>query len=199
MPGERVSMRKIREVLRLRFAQGLSQRAIGDQPGSEHRGREQLPGPRPDGRSGLAVGGRVQRRGTRDIIISAATGIGGGTAAGSGLGGGTSRVAAAERDAGAALGRISRRDRRPGWLRLLLVLRFVSRMGQTAEADAAPGAYGGRTGVRRLLRPHHGGDRRGDRRNTPRRDLRRRARRLQLHLRGSGLVASRCRTGSACT
>jgi transposase len=29
MPGERVSMRKIREVLRLRFAQGLSQREIG--------------------------------------------------------------------------------------------------------------------------------------------------------------------------
>jgi len=29
MPGERVSMRKIREVLRLRFAQGMSQRAIG--------------------------------------------------------------------------------------------------------------------------------------------------------------------------
>lgn len=29
MPGERMSMRKIREVLRLRFAQGLSQRAIG--------------------------------------------------------------------------------------------------------------------------------------------------------------------------
>jgi len=29
MPGERVSMRKIREVLRLRFAQGLSQRATG--------------------------------------------------------------------------------------------------------------------------------------------------------------------------
>jgi hypothetical protein len=29
MPGERLSMRKIREVLRLRFAQGLSQRAGG--------------------------------------------------------------------------------------------------------------------------------------------------------------------------
>ena len=29
MPGERLSMRNIREVLRLRFAQGLSQRAIG--------------------------------------------------------------------------------------------------------------------------------------------------------------------------
>jgi transposase len=28
MPGERLSMRKIREVLRLRFAQGLSQRAV---------------------------------------------------------------------------------------------------------------------------------------------------------------------------
>ncbi len=33
MPGERVSMRKIRDVLRLRFAQGLSQRAIGDSLG----------------------------------------------------------------------------------------------------------------------------------------------------------------------
>jgi hypothetical protein len=29
MPGERLSMRKIREVIRLRFAQGLSQRAVG--------------------------------------------------------------------------------------------------------------------------------------------------------------------------
>jgi transposase len=29
MPGERLSMRKIREVMRLRFAQGLSQRAVG--------------------------------------------------------------------------------------------------------------------------------------------------------------------------
>lgn len=29
MPGERLSMRKIREVLRLRLAGGLSQRAIG--------------------------------------------------------------------------------------------------------------------------------------------------------------------------
>jgi hypothetical protein len=29
MPAETLSMRKIREVLRLRFAQGLSQRAIG--------------------------------------------------------------------------------------------------------------------------------------------------------------------------
>jgi chromosome partitioning protein len=33
MPGERLSMRKIREVLRLRFAQGLSQRAIGGRLG----------------------------------------------------------------------------------------------------------------------------------------------------------------------
>ncbi len=30
MASERLSMRKIREVLRLRFAQGLSQRAIGN-------------------------------------------------------------------------------------------------------------------------------------------------------------------------
>src|SRR5476651_2192811 len=60
------------------------------QSGSEHRGREQLSGPRPDGGSELAFGGRVQRRGTRDIIISAATGTRGGTAASSRLGGGPS-------------------------------------------------------------------------------------------------------------
>jgi len=60
-------------------------------------------------------------------------------------------------------------------------------MGQTAEANAAPGAYGGRAGFRRLRWSHHGGDRRGDRRDTPRRDLRRRAWRLQLHLRSSSL------------
>jgi transposase len=33
MPGERLSMRKIREVMRLRFAQGLSQRAVGSSLG----------------------------------------------------------------------------------------------------------------------------------------------------------------------
>jgi hypothetical protein len=33
MPGERLSMRKIREVLRLRLAQGLSQRAVGESLG----------------------------------------------------------------------------------------------------------------------------------------------------------------------
>src|SRR5205807_4889263 len=58
-------------------------------------------------------------------------------------------------------------------------------MGRTAEADVAPGAHGGRAGVRRLRRPHHGGDRRGDRRDPPRRNLCRGARRFQLHFRRS--------------
>ena len=40
MPGERLSMRKIREVLRLRFAQGLSQRAIGQSLGVSPPGCE---------------------------------------------------------------------------------------------------------------------------------------------------------------
>ena len=81
------------------------------------------------------------------------------------------------------------RDGRPGRVRVLLVLRSLPRMGRPPEADAAPGAHGGRAGVRRLRRSHHGGDRRGDRRNPPRRDLRRRAGRLQLHLCGSDLDA----------
>jgi DNA-directed RNA polymerase specialized sigma24 family protein len=33
MPGERLSMRKIHEVLRLRLGQGLSQRAVADSLG----------------------------------------------------------------------------------------------------------------------------------------------------------------------
>src|SRR5260370_18251441 len=57
-----------------------------------------------------------------------------------------------------------------------VVLRPLPRMGRAAEADAAPGAYGGRAGLRRLCRPHHGGDRRGDRGDTPRRNLCRGAR-----------------------
>src|SRR5450432_2096322 len=55
-----------------------------------------------------------------------------------------------------------------------LVLRSVSRVGGSSEADAAPGAHRGRAAVRRLRRTHHGGDRRGDRRDPARRDLRRR-------------------------
>ena len=83
----------------------------------------------------------------------------------------------------------------PGRVRLLVVLRSLSRMGWPAEADAAPGAHRGRAGVRRLRRSHHGGDRRGDRGDTPRRDLRRRARCLELHLCAKPPGHSRCRTG----
>ena len=55
MPGERLSMRKIREVLRLRFAQGLSQRAIGTSLRLSTGAVNSVPRPRPAGGAGLAV------------------------------------------------------------------------------------------------------------------------------------------------
>jgi Sigma-70, region 4 len=85
MPGERVSMRKIREVLRLRFAQALSQRAIGVSLGlstgavNSYLGRARMVGlswPLAEEFSDAELCG---------IIISAAIGTGR-AAAGSGLG-----------------------------------------------------------------------------------------------------------------
>ena len=82
-----------------------------------------------------------------------------------------------------------------GRVRLLLVLRSLPRMGRPAEADAAPGAHGGRAGVRRLRRSHHGGDRRGDRGDTPRRDLRRACSAPPATPLRKRPGRSRCRTG----
>ncbi len=50
MPGERLSMREIREILRLRLEHGLAQRAIGQSLGlsqaaiSEYLGRARMAG-----------------------------------------------------------------------------------------------------------------------------------------------------------
>ena len=48
-------MRKIREVLRLRHAHGLSQRAIGDSLRLSTRCGEHVPQPRPSGGAELAA------------------------------------------------------------------------------------------------------------------------------------------------
>src|SRR4051812_4572898 len=167
MPGERVSMRKIREVLRLRCAQRLSQRAIGQSlrlsvgAVNTYLSRARMAGlgwPLPAEFDDAQLERLLypppptvatERRPVPDWAC------------------GSPGHAAAGCDVGAALGRIPHRSRRPGRLRLLLVLRSVSRLGWSAEADAAPGAHGGRAGVRRLRRPHDGSDRRGDRRDTP--------------------------------
>ena len=59
MPGERLSMRKIREFLRLRWEQHLPQRVDRAKPGAEPRVGERLPEPGPPRRSDLAAAGRV--------------------------------------------------------------------------------------------------------------------------------------------
>ena len=105
-----------------------------------------------------------------------------GAAAGAGLGGGAPRAAAAEHDAGAAVGRIPRRaggqdgfgyswfcDLYREWAgRLKPTLRQVHTAGERVFVD-----FAGHT-----MEVIDGADRRG----APRRGLRRRARRLQLHL-----------------
>ena len=196
MPGERLSMRKIREVLRLRFAHGLSQRAIGQSLRLSAGAVNRLSQPARRAGLGWPLPDELDDAQLETLLYPPPPAVASGATAGAGLGGGAPRVATAERDAGAAVGRIPRRCRRPGRLRLLLVLRSLSGMGRPAEADAAPGAHRRRAGVRRLRRSHHGGDRRGDRRGAPGRDLRRAcwAPPATPYAR-SGLERSRCRTG----
>ena len=104
MSGERLSMRKIREVLRLRLDQGLPQRAVaqslGLSQGAVHgyvarARRAGLSWPLPEGLDDSQL---------RCAAVSAATRCGDRPATGSGLGGGAPRVAAAKYDPGAALG-----------------------------------------------------------------------------------------------
>ena len=87
MPGERVSMRKIREVLAAAVGAGAAAAGDREEPAAEPGCGERLPGPGAAGGPGLAVAGRAGRRAARGTVISAAAGCAGGAAAGSGLGG----------------------------------------------------------------------------------------------------------------
>ena len=183
MPGERLSMRKIRQLLRLRWKQQLPQRVIANSLRLGQAVGQRLPQSGAPCGSDMAATGHAGRCRSRGTAVSAAAEYTVRSAPGPGLVRGASRSASAERDAGVAVGGIpSGNDRR---VRLLVVLRFVSRVGRAAEADVAPGAYCRRAPVRRLRRPHHGGDRCGHRRDPACRNLRRRAGRLKLHLRRS--------------
>jgi hypothetical protein len=160
MPGERLSMRKIRELLRLRWEQHLSQRVIGQSlrlsqaAVSEYLSRARradLTWPLADGLDDARLEALLfppapnvptEQRPVPDWALV------------------HREFAAAERDVGVALGRVPMRDGCPGRIRVLVVLRSLPRIGRSPEADAAPGAHGGRAGLRRLRRSHHGGDRR---------------------------------------
>jgi Sigma-70, region 4 len=106
MPGERVSTRNIREVLRLRLGQGLPQRAIARSLGlslgavNGYVGRARRAGlcwPLPDGLDD----GRLEA-----LLYPPPTGGAGGPATGAGLGPGAPRDAVPRRDLGAGMGGI---------------------------------------------------------------------------------------------
>ena len=115
MPGERLSMRKIRELLRLRWEQQLPQRVIASSLGLGQGVGPRLPQAGAPCGSDMAAAGDAGRRAARGAAVSAAAGCAVRSATGPGLGGGASRAAAAEHDAGAALGRIPRRRRERGF------------------------------------------------------------------------------------
>src|SRR3954463_14932845 len=138
MPGERVSMRNIREVLRLRLGQGLPQRAIARSLGlslgavNGYVGRARRAGlcwPLPDGLDD----GRLEA-----LLYPPPTVGPAGRRTGPGRGPGAPRDAAPRRDLGAGVGGVQ--GRRSGRLRLLLVLRPVSGVGGTPETHLAAGA-----------------------------------------------------------
>ena len=97
----------------------------------------------------------------------------------------------AGRDAAAALGGASRRAPRRLWLQPLL--RAVSGLGRPAVADDAADPRRRRAAVRRLRRHDDGGDRRGDRRGADSAAVRRCPRRVELYLCRGYLDAGPCR------
>ena len=149
MPAERLSMRQIREVLRLRFASKLPQRAIAKSLGlsqgtvSRYLSRARAAGltwPLPED---LDDDERLEA-----LLFPPPAGPPGRSAPDARLGLGASRAAPSRRDPGAAVGGVPRRRARR--LRLFLVLRPLPGLGRPAEADAAPDPCRRREAVRRL-------------------------------------------------
>src|SRR3954471_4099863 len=123
MPAERLSMRQIREVLRLCFESRLPQRGGGPEPWAEPGRGVGLFEPGAGGGHSLAVGRRSRRFGARSGAVSAILRDAGRSASDTRLGLGAPRTAPSRRDAGAAVGGVPRRRRRR--VRLFLVLRSL--------------------------------------------------------------------------
>jgi len=134
----------------------------------------------------VALTGRDHRSGARAAPVCARRrAAGAASACRAELGLARTRVEAARRQSGRAVGGVPGRP--PGWVWLQSVLRPVPGVRAAALAGDAPAPCGRRQGLRRLLgqegadrRPCHRGGARG-------RDLRRRARRLEPYLRRGDL------------
>src|SRR6266436_3427575 len=135
MPAERVSMRQIREVLRLRFASELPQRGIAKSLGlSQGAVSGYLSRARAAGVS-WPLPADLDDEQLEALLFPAPP----------------------QCNPGAAVGGV------PGWcarrVRVFLVLRPLPGLGGPAEADDAPDPYRRREAVCRLRRPHRRGGR----------------------------------------
>ena len=182
MPTERLSMRRIRQLLALHFGAGASTRAIGRELGiapstvREYLARATAAGigwPLAADVTDESLGGAAVRqcRGAHRRAVSRRARLG---SAGAG-------AQASRRQPADFVGGISGGP--PGRLRLQPVLPAVPRVRAAAVADHAPAARRRAQGVRRLLRQAGADCRSAHRRSAHGRDLRGGARRLQLHLR----------------
>ena len=107
MPAERLPMRKIREVLRLKYACGASDRVISPIGRDRSHGDRGVCPPRGGDRHHLADTGGARRHGAGAQAICAGRLQPGAIEAASGLGACPCRVAPPRRNAGAAVGGIS--------------------------------------------------------------------------------------------
>ncbi len=189
MPAERVSMRRVREILRLKHEAGASDR--GDRPiggrGPQHGAA--VPGPGGSGGAGLAAALDADGRRAGGAAVRRRRGDGRAAAQGRArLGGGAPRTAAARRDADAALVRIP--GGQPRRVPVQPLVRALPGLGGPAVADHAAGPPGRGAAVRRLRRADSGGGRPDHRRGPGGAGLRRGAGRLELHLCRGGLDAN---------
>ena len=159
MPAERLPMRKVREVLRLKHACGASDRLIAQSLGI---GRTTVGRVSAACRGGRASPGRSRARRCRAGAASVHAGgvlrrrRRGRSRIGAGC---PCRAAPARRDADAAVGGIPGRASRRLWLQP--VLRPLWRVAPGRHGDDAADPCRRREAVRRLRRRHGAGDRRG--------------------------------------
>ena len=182
MPTERLSMRKIRDVLRLKFESGLSERVIGRAMSlsngsvNSYLQRARMAGlgwPLPDGLDDAAL--------ERLLFPPAAAPDAAGARARPEWASLDKGDAAQGRHPGALVGGVSRRS--SGRVRLQLVLRAIRRLQEPAAPVDAAKPCRRREGVRRLRRRHDRRHRPFDRRGAADEAVRRRHGRVELHLR----------------
>ena len=188
MATERLSMRKTREILRLKWLRRSHReitRALGVSLGTVSEAASRA---RPRGLDWEAVAAARRRRSSRRGCTHPRSPTSRGRAAGPG--GARPGAASTRRDAAAAAPRVPGEE--PGRLRLHEFC-VATASGAVARAGDAAGAHRRRQGVRRLLGEEAATRRSDDRRGHRGRAVRRGARRVELHVRGGDAHAAGAR------